>query len=271
MRQNRVKKVMRAGQLAIGASVGLADPQMVEIIGLAGFDAAFIDMEHSGFDLPLVAEMIRAADLAGVTSMVRVPDNDPKLILRLLDMGAEGIVVPHVDGVRGARRAVAAVRYPPLGERGGVAISRAARFGDVPWDQHVRQSNEEVLLSVMAEDEKAIAEVEQIASLEGVDLISIGPTDLSQALGIREPADRRLTAKVEEVAQIVRRSGGARLSIPMNHPMLPLTPGELMALGAGYSNVGPAAPAILLQAMREKVHGVHRATGRPGQIRADAG
>jgi len=116
MRKNRVKQIMREGKLAIGTYVSLTDPQIVEIIGLAGFDGAFIDMEHSQFDLSLICEMIRAADLAGVTSLVRVPDNDAKLILRLLDSGAQGIVIPHVEGLEGARRAVAAVRYPPLGE-----------------------------------------------------------------------------------------------------------------------------------------------------------
>ena len=169
MRENRVKKVMREGGLALGTYVSLADPQIVEIIGLAGFDAAFFDMEHTQFDLPLIAEMVRAAEVAGITSMVRVPDNDPKLILRLLDMGVEGIIVPHVDGVEGARRAVAAVRYPPVGQRGGAGTTRAARFGTVPWTEHIRQANDEVVLSVMAEDEKAIEEVEEIASLEGVE------------------------------------------------------------------------------------------------------
>ena len=113
MRENRVKRVMREGGLALGTYVTFADPQIVEIIGLAGYDAAFIDMEHTDFDLRLVGEMIRAADLAGVTSIVRVPDNDEKLILRILDAGAEGIIVPHVDGLEGAKRAVDAVRYAP--------------------------------------------------------------------------------------------------------------------------------------------------------------
>ena len=99
MRQNRVKNVMRQGQLALGTYVSLADPQIVEIIGLAGFDAAFIDMEHTTFDLGLVSQMIAAADLAGVTSVVRVPGNDENLILRLLDAGAEGIIIPHIDGI----------------------------------------------------------------------------------------------------------------------------------------------------------------------------
>ena len=115
MRQNRVKKVMREGKLAFGAFVELADPQVVEMIGLAGFDAAFIDMEHSNFDLPLVGEMIRAADLAGVTSVVRIPGDNESVILRLLDMGAEGLVIPHIQGVEGAKRMVDAVRYAPLG------------------------------------------------------------------------------------------------------------------------------------------------------------
>ena len=118
MRENRVKRVMRDGGLAIVSHVGFSDPAVVEIIALAGFDGAFIDMEHSGFDLQLVGEMIRVADLTGITSVVRVPDNDAKLILRVLDMGAQGIQVPHVAGVAGAKQAVNAVRYPPVGERG---------------------------------------------------------------------------------------------------------------------------------------------------------
>ncbi len=113
MRQNRVKSVMNQGQLALGTYVTFADPQIVEIIGLAGFDAAFIDMEHTTFDLSLVSQMIAAADLAGVTSVIRVPGNDENLILRLLDAGAEGIIIPHIDGIEGAKKAVDAVRYSP--------------------------------------------------------------------------------------------------------------------------------------------------------------
>ena len=262
MRQNRVKALMREGKLALGKYVSLADPQVVEIIGIAGFDAAFIDMEHTGFDLPLIEEMIRASDLAGVTSMVRVPDNDAKLILRILDMGAEGIIVPHIDGIEGARQAVAAARYPPLGERGGAGGTRAARFGSVAWNDHVRQSNDEIILSVMTEDEKGINDIEAIAALDGVDLVSIGPTDLSQALGVTDPADPRLRDKVNEMADSVKRIGKAKLQIPMNHPALPLSPPELVALGVGYTHVAPAPPAILLSQMRESVSGIHAALGR---------
>ncbi len=253
---------MSEGKLAIGTYVSLADPQLVEIIGLAGFDAAFIDMEHTNFDLPLISEMIRAAELSGVTSLVRVPDNDSKLILRLLDIGAEGIIIPHIDGFEGGKRAVAAVRYPPLGERGGAGSTRAASFGSVPWEEHVRQSNEEILLSVMTEDEKGINDIDKIAALDGVDLVAIGPTDFSESLGIRDPGDPRLRAKLNEIAQRIEHIGKAKLAIPMNHPALPLSPQDLMMLGVGYCHVAPPPPQILLQAWRNKVQSIHQATGR---------
>ena len=262
MRQNRVKKIMAEGKLAVGTYVALADPQIVEIIGLAGYDAAFIDMEHTGFDLPLVGEMIRAADQVGVTSVVRVPDNDAKLILRLLDLGAEGIIIPHVDGIEGAKQAVDAVRYPPLGHRGAAGGTRAARYGTVPWEEHIRQSNQEVLLSVMAEDAKGIDDIERIAALDGIDLVAIGPTDFSEYMGIRDPSDPRLRAKLKELADQVKKVGKAKLAVSMNHPSMPLTATELLELGVGYSHVAPPPTSILLTAMRQSVQNIHQATGR---------
>jgi 2-keto-3-deoxy-L-rhamnonate aldolase RhmA len=254
--------VMREGQLALGTYVTFRDPQIVEIIGLAGFDAAFIDMEHTDFDLPLVSEMVRACDLAGVTSVVRVPDNNAKLILRLLDMGAEGIIIPHVDGLEGAKRAVDAVRYPPMGHRGGAGGTRAAHFGAISWEEHTRQSNEEILLSVMTEDEKGIRDIEKIAALDGIDLVSIGPTDFSEYMGIRDPSDPRLQARINELAEQVKKIGKAKLQFPMNHAALPLTAQELVQMGVGYTHVAPPPPAVLLRSLRERVQNVHKVTGR---------
>ena len=138
MRENRVKRAMGEGRLALGTYVTFADPQIVEIIGLAGYDAAFIDMEHTDFDLRLVGEMIRAADLAGVTSIIRVPDNDEKLILRLLDAGAEGIIIPHVDGLAGGAAgggcgALSAVGTPGRrGRHAGGAVWHGGLGGALP-------------------------------------------------------------------------------------------------------------------------------------------
>src|SRR5688572_5621350 len=153
MQQNRVKRIMQEGGLALGTHVGgIADPQIVEIIGLSGFDAAFIDMEHTTFDLHDVQACVMAAERIGITPIVRTPGFDPAFILRLLDMGVQGIQVPHVSSPEMAREAVAAVRYPPEGERGMAAGSRAAEFGKIPLLEHMAQSNREILLACMIED-----------------------------------------------------------------------------------------------------------------------
>src|SRR3989304_1694725 len=174
------------------AEDGIRDPAIVEIIGLAGFDAAFIDMEHTSFNLETVEDMIRACDLMGITSLVRVPDNNPKTILRVLETGAQGIQVPHIAGRDDALAAVKAVRYAPLGERGMGGPTRASRYGTVPSPEHMKTSNSEILLVVMVEDTEAIRQLEGIAAIDGLDLIAIGPSDLSQALGISGPNDPRL-------------------------------------------------------------------------------
>ena len=122
-------------------------------------------------------------------------------------MGAQGIVIPHVDGLEGAKKAVEAVRYPPVGLRGGAGGTRAARFGSVEWADHVRTSNEEILLSVMTEDTKAISQVSEIAALDGVDLVALGPTDLSQTLGVTDPTDPKLRSEVERIAEEVKKAG----------------------------------------------------------------
>ena len=261
MRENRVKKVMAEGKLALGTYVTFADPQVVEIIGLAGYDAAFIDMEHTTFDLALVTEMIRAADLVGITSIVRVPDNDEKLILRLLDAGAEGIIVPHVDGLDGAKRAVEAVRYGPLGHRGGAGGTRATRYGTVSWEDHVQQSNEQILLSVMTEDERGIADIEAIAGLEGVDLVSIGPTDFSEYMGIRDPSSPELRARIKELADKIKGIGKAKMQFPMNHAALPMGPKELLELGVGYTHVAPPPSAVLMRSLQERLQDIREQVG----------
>src|SRR5262249_62315026 len=99
MRQNRVKRIMREGGLAVVSRVGFADPAVIEIIAMAGFDGAFIDMEHTVFDLQLVGEMIRVAGLTAITPIVRAPDNDAKQNLMVLDMGAQAVHVPDMAGL----------------------------------------------------------------------------------------------------------------------------------------------------------------------------
>src|SRR5881396_613678 len=226
MRPNRVKKILREGGLALGTHVGgIADPQIVEIIGLAGFDAAFIDMEHTSYDLHDVQLAVMAAERVGITPIVRTPGFDPAFILRLLDMGVQGIQVPHISDARAAREAVKAVRYAPLGDRGMAGASRASEFGKIPLKEHMEQSNREITLAVMVEDLPAVQDIDAIASVEGVD----------------------------RVADAVRKGGIARLALPMNHGALPRNAAELKELGVGYCNCAPSPEVRMLKSMQVQV------------------
>jgi 2-keto-3-deoxy-L-rhamnonate aldolase RhmA len=262
MKPNRIKKVIREGGLAIVSHVGFADPAVVEIIASAGFDGAFIDMEHSIFDLQTVGEMIRVADLCGITPVVRVPDENPKTILRLLDMGAQGIQVPHIAGADGARKAVEAIRYPPLGDRGGAGSSRAAGYGGIPWTDHMRTSNEEILLIVMTEDERGLAEIADIAAVDGVDLIALGPTDISMVLGMNDPTDPRLRQTFVDLAAKVKAVGKAKVYIPVNHASCRFTPQDLLAMGVNYTSVAPAPPTIVLNALKASAQNIREESAK---------
>lgn len=255
MQSNRVRKILREGGLALGTYVGgIADAQIVEIIGHAGFDAAFIDLEHTSFDLRDVQLMVMAAERVGITPIVRTPGFDPAFVLRLLDMGVQGIQLPHISDARVAREAVKAVRYAPLGERGMAGATRASDYGKIPVSQHIEQSNREVTLAVMVEDLPALEDIDAIAATEGIDIVAVGPSDMSRALGVAGTSNHpKLVAAVERVAAAVQKGGISRLALPMNHPALPRDAAQLRELGVGYANCAPAPEVRMLRSMESQV------------------
>jgi 2-keto-3-deoxy-L-rhamnonate aldolase RhmA len=254
MKENRVKRILSGGGLAFGTHVGgIADPQIVELIGLAGFDAAFIDMEHTSFDLHDVQLAVMAAERVGIAPIVRTPGFDPAFILRLLDMGVQGVQVPHVGDAATARAAVKAVRYPPQGDRGMAAGSRAAEFGKIPLVEHMAQSNREILLACMIEDMEAVERIDEIAAVEGIDLLAVGPSDLSRSLGVSgQPDHPRRAAALDRVREAVKKAAGARLALPLNHAAFPRNAAQLRELGAGYTNCAPTPEARLLRSFSEQ-------------------
>jgi 2-keto-3-deoxy-L-rhamnonate aldolase RhmA len=261
MLENRVKRIVRDGGLALGTYTGtLASVGVVELIAQAGFDAAFIDMEHVALDFAQVQTLLLACERAAITALVRTPGLDPGAILRLLDMGVQAIQVPHIADASAARQAVQAVRYPPLGERGLMATSRAAAYGSIPLPEHMRTSNEQVLLAVMVEDLAAVDQIDEIAATPGVDLVAIGPSDLSRALGLTgQPDHPRLAQTIERIATAVTASNNARLTLPLDHPAFPRSADQLRSLGVGYANCGPAPEVRLLRSLREQTARVREA------------
>ena len=183
MRPNTMKAKLLAGEPVAGVIISSADEQLVEVLGMAGFDYVMIDCEHGHMSVREAETLVRAAEAVGVTPIVRVPHNSPHEILRHLDTGAQGIVIPQVNSADDARRAVEAVYYHPLGRR-GLAGTRAADFGLTrPLSEHTVEANRELAVIALIENVAAIDELPAIMAVEGITAVTIGPADLSQSVG----------------------------------------------------------------------------------------
>jgi 2-keto-3-deoxy-L-rhamnonate aldolase RhmA len=181
MRDNRTKRIMLSGGLALGVSVTIPDPFVTEVVGGAGFDFVLIDAEHSPIAVDQLQVMLIALRSSQSTVLVRPAANDPALIKQILDLGAEGLVVPGVDDAAACAAAVAAARYPPLGRR-GFGPRRAARL-DGGRPAYLARADEEVAVLVMIESAAAVAGIDAILKTPGLDGIMVGPADLAVTMG----------------------------------------------------------------------------------------
>jgi 4-hydroxy-2-oxoheptanedioate aldolase len=182
--ENTAKTKLKAGQAVIGPIIGFNSPQLVEIAGRAGFDFVFIDCEHGPMGTDEVENLVRAADGVGVSTIVRVPENNPQQILRYLDLGAHGVQVPHATSRDDVLRAVDATKYAPQGSR-GMGGGRAANYGLGPLtgQKYLEFANQQTWVSAMIEDMEGIRNLDQMLTVDGLDIIAIGPNDLSASLG----------------------------------------------------------------------------------------
>jgi len=175
-----LKARWQRGDVTLGAWCMIPSSLTAEILAKGGFDWVLVDMQHGCMDYQTAVEMIRAIDLAGITPVVRVPWNEPGIVGRMLDAGAMGIVAPMIQGVEEARRLVEACLYPPAGRRslGPVRVGARDGMGYVP------SANARVCVIPMIETVEALAAVEDIAAVPGVDALFVGPFDLSFSLGL---------------------------------------------------------------------------------------
>ncbi len=216
MRPNRMKERLAAGGWSAGTIVPVADAALVEVCGLVGWDHVLIDAEHGHITVKDCEDLVRAAHTVEITPIVRVPTNAPHEILRYLDTGAQGVMVPQVTTREDAERAVAAARYVPKGSR-GLAGVRASGYGiSGPLSAYAPEANENILVLALIEDVRAIDNLPAILAVEGLDVISIGPMDLSQSLG--HPGERDHPAVQEAIAEIIRLGVAAGKPVGMNAP-----------------------------------------------------
>jgi 4-hydroxy-2-oxoheptanedioate aldolase len=230
---NRFKRRLQAGESQIGLWVTLPGGSVAEALAGAGFDWLLLDTEHSPADPITVLDQLQAIAPYPVSALVRPAWNDPVLIKRFLDVGAQTLLVPYVQTPEEAEAAVAATRYPPHGVRGVSTLTRATRWGRVT--DYMARAAAELCLLVQVETAEALAQIEAIAAVEGVDGIFIGPSDLAASLGHPgQPAHPDVTAAVEDaVRRIVATGTPAGILTPD-----PAFARRCLALGTTFTGVG---------------------------------
>jgi 2-keto-3-deoxy-L-rhamnonate aldolase RhmA len=183
--QNIAKQRLREGKLVLG--LGLRQTRTVDIGLIArtcGFDYLFIDCEHNAMDLSVASDISVAALGQGVTPLVRVSGKEPFHSVRVLDNGAQGVVIPHVDSADEAQALVDSLRYPPAGHRSISRASPLVAFESVPLEQFMGEANDETLIVAMLESPASIDQADAIAAVEGIDVLLIGTNDLCAEMGL---------------------------------------------------------------------------------------
>ncbi len=242
MRENRIRTRLADGKPAIGASLNINSPHLVEFAGSLGFDWVFIDCEHGSMSESDAEHMIRAAETYGMAPVVRVPANEAHLILRFLDMGAMGIVVPHVDTPADARKAAAAAKYPPLGERGsnyGTGRNNEYGAGTADAIEYYRRSNEETILFALIESQSGVDNIDEIVATDGVDATWLGPSDMALSMGL---PDQRVVD--EALDRVVSTTVAAGKMAAATHP----APAAIAQL-AHFQSLGAQVLAVNLLAL----------------------
>jgi 4-hydroxy-2-oxoheptanedioate aldolase len=200
------------GGYSVGLALQLHAPEVVEIAGATGFDFAYFDCEHGSFYLEGLTGLLRAAEASGVTSIVRVPGHDPSFIMRVLDAGAMGVIVPNVNTAEEARAAVCAARYKtssfPQGARGACPGSRATWHQTTDWPGFIEWSNRNTTVWTLIESEEGVRNAAEIAAVPGVHALMLGPFDLSHAMGLPgQPAHPAVEEACRHVIGAARAAG----------------------------------------------------------------
>ncbi len=206
--ENKVRRALERGDVVMGMMHFTGSPMIVEVMARAGLDFTIIDMEHSPTDLGLAAHLVRAADAAGITPFLRVPDVDAGLIKKVLNLGVQGIVIPHATRET-CEAAVRAVRYAPEGIRGSCPAVRSANYSPPDWKAYTAQANREVLIIPLLEEKETLDDIENVIAMPGIDVLFLGPFDFSISAGVPGAGFDHpiIAAALDRVVAIARRHG----------------------------------------------------------------
>jgi 4-hydroxy-2-oxoheptanedioate aldolase len=202
MRVNALKQKLAAGQPATVIAPFASSAGLVELVGHLGFDGVFLDCEHGPSGWEDVEHMVRAAEVAGFDSIVRVPENTASTITRALDRGAGGVQVPHINTAGDAQAAVQHAKFAPLGQRGWSGWRTS--FG-VDMVEYAANANEQTMVVVMLEEVEALENLDEILRVEHVDVLFVAPGDLAQSMGLPGQINHpRVTAAIDDALRRIR-------------------------------------------------------------------
>ncbi len=203
-RPNRLKHLLAEGQIAVGCLLSYDAPWLVEVLGMTGYDFITIDLEHEPMDASAVANLVRTADLVGMTSIVRMPASDA--LFPFLSAGAQGVWIPDLRGRAHLEEIVELTRFAPMGRRTYYTQTRAAQYGvGIDEPEWVRQADRELLVVAMIEHIELLDELDEILAVEGIDGFHVGTLDLAQSMG--SPPAERIDEVVEEIVSRCREAG----------------------------------------------------------------
>lgn len=247
--QNRFKKAILSGQQQIGLWTTLPNAYTTEILCDAGFDWLLLDTEHSPSDLRTVTSQLQAGERGSASLIVRPAKNDSVLIKQYLDAGAQTLLLPMVNSAEEARAAVAATRYPPEGIRGVAGMTRASRFGRIAGYPTI--AAQEICVLVQVESQQALDEIENIAAVDGVDGIFIGPADLAASLGFAgQLQNETVVAEIESAIKRIIAAGKPAGILSNNKAFL----AKCIELGTTFTAVGIDMDLLLSGAEQLAAH-----------------
>ncbi|MBR9864422.1 MAG: hypothetical protein GYB24_13365 [Rhodobacteraceae bacterium] len=242
-------KRLRARDRLVGSFVKSCDPANVEILGLAGFDFAILDAEHAAIDRATIAAMTMAARAAKLPLLVRIPESESHWIASALDAGAAGIMAPQVRDAEMARALVAATRFGAQG-RGFSPSTAGADYGARGIAGHLEQAAQETVLICQIEDEPSVAQAGNIAAVDGVDGLLLGPVDLTVSLGLTDPADAKVETLCQDTVVAAAPAGtaaGLFLGNPSDSAKWQKAGANLFVIGSDQAFLMGAAKAALQQ------------------------
>lgn len=213
---NKLRKALLKKELTLGAWIQIGHPACAEILCKAGFDWVCVDLEHGAIDIETMTNIFRIIDAFDCVPVARLPLNDPVWIHRSLDAGARCLIIPMVNIAEEAQAAVRQAKYPPEGVR-GYGYCRANMHG-MDFDNYIKTANEEIAMIMQIEHKDAIDNLEEIAKVEGVDGLFIGPLDLNGSMGITGQMDHPDMIKALEKYQMVCKNSGISAGMHIVHP-----------------------------------------------------